>query len=69
MTNDRTHVVPIMPWWAGGLSIGLILIVAVALVQPIGVSTQYVVFDGVVLHHLLPEVAAKTPYLAVEIGE
>jgi uncharacterized membrane protein YedE/YeeE len=53
-----------IPWWAGGLGIGLVLIVAVGMVQPIGVSTQYVVLDGVLLHHMLPDVASSSPYLA-----
>lgn len=61
--ESPSKVKPILPWWAGGLGIGLVLIVAVALVQPIGVSTQYVVFDGVLLHALLPAVAAQSPYL------
>lgn len=55
---------PLLPWWAGGLGIGLVLTIAVALVQPIGVSTQYVVLDGVLLHHILPDVATQSPYLA-----
>jgi len=63
MSNDAERAVPILPWWAGGLGIGLILIVAVALVQPIGVSTQYVVAVGVILHQLIPPVAAQSPYL------
>lgn len=54
---------PFLTWWAGGLGIGLILLVAVALVQPIGVSTQYVVLDGVLLHSVLPDVADQSPYL------
>lgn len=54
---------PFLPWWAGGLGIGLILLIAVALVQPIGVSTQYVVLDGVLLHSVFPEVADQSPYL------
>ena len=63
---DTSHedVSPVLPWWAGGIGIGLVLIVAVALVQPIGVSAQYVVLDGVLLHNLLPDVASKSPYLA-----
>jgi hypothetical protein len=52
-----------LPWWAGGLAIGLILTVAVGLVEPIGVSTQYVVFDGVLLHAVAPGAAAQSPYL------
>lgn len=64
MTSHLPHAVPIIPWWAGGLAIGLILIVAVALVQPIGVSTQYVMAVGMLLHQVLPTVAAQSPYLA-----
>lgn len=46
MKNDARHAVPVIPWWAGGLGIALVLILAVALVQPIGVSTQYVALEG-----------------------
>ena len=55
---------PLIPWWAGGLVIGLVLTVATGLVQPIGVSTQYVVFDGAILHAILPDLAAQSPYLS-----
>lgn len=55
---------PVLTWWAGGFGIGVVLIIAVALVQPIGVSTQYVVLDGVLLHQVLPDVASRSPYLA-----
>ena len=61
--TTQTASEPVIPWWAGGMGIGLVLFVAVALVQPIGVSTQYVVFDGVLLHRALPDVATQTPYL------
>jgi uncharacterized protein len=59
--KDRS---PVLVWWAGGVAIGVVLILAVALVQPIGVSTQYVVLDGVLLHLVLPDVASESPYLA-----
>jgi uncharacterized membrane protein YedE/YeeE len=57
-------VSPVLVWWAGGAAIGVVLILAVALVQPIGVSTQYVVLDGVLLHYVFPEAASASPYLA-----
>ncbi|HEX7765861.1 MAG TPA: YeeE/YedE thiosulfate transporter family protein [Nitrospira sp.] len=66
---SQDSIEPVLPWWAGGVGIGLVLIIAVALVQPIGVSTQYVVFDGVLLHRVLPEVAGQTPYLQETAGE
>lgn len=52
-----------LSWWAGGIAIGLILTIAVGLVEPIGVSTQYVVLDGVLLHAVAPDIAAQSPYL------
>lgn len=54
---------PVLGWWAGGVAIGVVLVLAVALIQPIGVSTQYVVLGGVLLHHVLPDVASNSPYL------
>ena len=64
MANDARQALWVIPWWAGGLGIGLILIVAVALVQPIGVSTQYVVAVGLLLHQVIPSVAEQSPYLS-----
>lgn len=67
--SSRPVIEPVLPWWAGGVGIGLVLTVAIALVQPIGVSTQYVALDGVLLHRALPEVAAQTPYLRDTAGD
>ncbi|MBS0149645.1 MAG: YeeE/YedE family protein [Nitrospira sp.] len=63
VTDHKKAIIPILPWWAGGLAVGVVLLVAVALIQPIGVSTQYVVLDGVLLHSLFPEAAENSPYL------
>jgi hypothetical protein len=59
-----SSVSPVLPWWAGGLAIGAILTVATGVVEPIGVSTQYVVLDGVWLHAVAPDFAARSSYLA-----
>ena len=69
MANVVKPVTPLLPWWAGGLGIGFILIVAVALVQPIGTSMQYVVLDGVLLHWTLPEVADQNAYLTETVED
>jgi uncharacterized membrane protein YedE/YeeE len=66
--NAESIAKPLMPWWAGGLAIGVVLILSVALVQPIGVSTQYVVLDGVLLHQVLPDIANQSSYLAEVAG-
>lgn len=35
-------------WLTSGLALGLVFLLAVALVKPIGVSTQFVILDGIV---------------------
>ena len=35
-----------LSWRAGGLLLGVVFFAAVLLVKPIGVSTQFVIFDG-----------------------
>lgn len=37
----------VLSWLKGGLVLGAVFFVAVALITPIGVSTQFVVFDGI----------------------
>lgn len=69
MQRSEANVRPMMPWWAGGVGIGLILTVATAMMAPIGVSTQYVVVDAVLLHRVLPEVAVRSPYFHELIDE
>lgn len=54
---------PILSWKVTGLLIGLVLIVATAMVKPLGVSTQYVVTDAIVLHSTAPAVAESNEYL------
>ena len=35
-------------WFSGGIALGLVFFLAVLLVKPIGVSTQFVILDGVI---------------------
>jgi len=58
----------IISWKAAGVSLGLLLVLATALVQPLGVSTQFVVTDAAVAHQLDPEYAESNSYLA-QYGE
>ncbi len=55
---------PILSWKVAGLLLGVLLIVATALVKPLGVSTQYVVTDAMVLHGAAPQVAESNEYLS-----
>ncbi len=56
-----------MGWIQGGIALGLVFLIAVALVKPIGVSTQFVIADGILWDALTPAVvvqddAAKSGY-------
>ena len=55
---------PVISWKVAGAMIGLLLILATALVKPLGVSTQYVVTDGLILHSAAPALAESNEYLS-----
>jgi len=54
---------PVLSWKVAGLLLGLLVILATALVKPFGVSTQYVVTDAIVLHNTVPAAAESNEYL------
>lgn len=54
----------IISWKVAGIALGLLLILATALVKPLGVSTQFVVTDGMVAHKVAPGFAESNAYLA-----
>ncbi len=47
-------------WKVGGLLLGLVFFLAVALVKPIGVSTQFVILDGILWDAVNPDVVTAT---------
>jgi uncharacterized membrane protein YedE/YeeE len=47
-------------WKAGGLLLGLVFFLAVLLVKPIGVSTQFVILDGIVADAVNPDLVTQT---------
>ncbi len=49
-----------LSWKTGGLALGLVFFLAVLLVKPIGVSTQFVILDGILWDGLNPEVVTQT---------
>lgn len=61
--NSRTHP---LPWWAAGILLGLVQVLAIALVRPMGVSKQFVVADAKVLNHVAPEYSENHPLLSDE---
>lgn len=48
-----------LDWKIGGLALGLVFFAAVLLVKPIGVSTQFVILDGVVWDAIEPSVVTR----------
>lgn len=54
----------LISWKTAGISLGLLLILATALVKPLGVSTQFVVSDAAIIHKIAPEFAEGNTYLA-----
>ena len=47
-------------WKLGGLALGLVFFLAVLLVKPIGVSTQFVILDGILWDAVQPNVVTQT---------
>ena len=54
----------IISWKVAGVALGLLLVLATALVKPLGVSTQFVVTDAAVVHSVAPEFAENNEYLS-----
>ena len=50
----------ILNWKMGGLALGLVFFAAVLLVKPIGVSTQFVILDGILWDAVSPDVVTQT---------
>lgn len=47
-------------WKTGGLLLGVVFFLAVLLVKPIGVSTQFVILDGIIWDAIDPSVVTQT---------
>ncbi|TCP61832.1 hypothetical protein EV663_10312 [Rhodovulum bhavnagarense] len=50
----------VMNWKYGGLALGLVFFLAVLLVKPIGVSTQFVILDGILWDMQNPDIVTQT---------
>ncbi len=50
----------VLNWKVGGLLLGLVFFAAVLLVKPIGVSTQFVILDGIVADIVKPDFITHT---------
>lgn len=50
----------LLNWKTGGLLLGVVFFAAVLLVKPIGVSTQFVILDGIVADVVSPDFISQT---------
>lgn len=50
----------ILNWKTGGVLLGIVFFAAVLLVKPIGVSTQFVIFDGILWDSVNPNVVVTS---------
>lgn len=57
---------PVLHWLPGGLLLGGVFLVAIAAVQPLGVSTQYVRAVGGLCELVAPATADANPYFQSE---
>lgn len=55
---------PIISWKVAGIALGLLLTLATFLVQPLGVSTQFVITDAIIAHEVAPAFAESNAYMA-----
>jgi uncharacterized membrane protein YedE/YeeE len=50
----------VLNWKSGGVALGLVFFAAVLLVKPIGVSTQFVILDGIIWDAISPDTVTQT---------
>ena len=50
----------VLSWKTGGVLLGIVFFAAVLLVKPIGVSTQFVIFDGILWDAVDPDVVVNS---------
>jgi len=48
-----------MNWKTGGIALGLVFFLTVAVSKPIGVSTEFVLFDGLLAKTVAPDIVVK----------
>lgn len=53
----------VLPWWAAGLLLGLVQILAIGLAKPLGVSTEFVSVNTKIIKAVDQEYVAKHPLI------
>ncbi len=57
-----------LPWLAGGALLGVVTLLAVMIVKPVGVSTQFVILDAIVWDLISPDTIVEMPENAKGYG-
>lgn len=65
MPHETVQKAP-LPWWVAGIVLGLVQVLAIAMVKPLGVSTQFAIIDSKVIHAAAPEYAQEHPLISKE---
>lgn len=55
-----------LPWWAAGILLGLVQVLAIGLAKPLGVSTQFMVADAKIIKQVAPEYTKNHPLISTE---
>lgn len=64
--NELNIPKPPLPWWAAGILLGFVQVLAIGLVRPLDVSEQFVVADAEALERVAPEYAENHPLIGDE---
>jgi hypothetical protein len=62
--NELESQTPLVPWWTAGILLGLVQVLAIALAQPVDVSSQFVVADAKTLELAAPEYSQNHPLIS-----
>ncbi len=55
-----------LPWWAAGILLGLVQVLAIGLVKPLGVSTQFVVANTKIISQINNDYVENHPLISKE---
>lgn len=65
MENLKVVKAPLV-WWAAGLILGLVQVLAIGVKKPLGVSTQFVVADAKIIYKAAPDYAKNHALIGKE---
>ncbi len=64
--NNLSVQSPPLSWWSAGILLGLLLVLAVGITEPLAISNEFIVADAKALERLAPEYAKTHPLVGNE---